>query len=400
MKCEFLAKTVVPLAASLVLTASGRAEVAPPDRRDEASDARLLPPDPSPTIPGSARRDLCQVLGVAHVDGKYHLTEKEFLIEGAEQVAALGARVIKLYLTVPPRQYPFNTDWPQTKTLVDVARTPPYRAVFAMPFSTYILTTYAAGRPEQYWRRGVGDDEARDETEQFYRLARDLLTRYRGSGKTFVLQHWEGDWALRGSYDPEAEPSETAVAGMIRWLNARQAGVDQARAEAGEDQVRVFHAAEVNLVRIAVSRERATVANRVLPHTPVDLVSYSAWDTQEDPQELRLALDYIARHAPDRPPFGDRNVYIGEFGLPENERPPEQVGRVVGGVIDTAVDWGCPFVVYWQVYCNEARRQPVRKNDDVRGFWLIRPDGSKSRAWHELDKRTRGDRPTDGLPVE
>ncbi len=73
----------------------------------------------------SAARDLCDVLGVTHVAGKYHLTDKPMLVEGADQIADLGTRVIKLYLTVPPRQYPFNTEWPTTKTLVDVARTPP-----------------------------------------------------------------------------------------------------------------------------------------------------------------------------------------------------------------------------------------------------------------------------------
>ncbi len=335
----------------------------------------------------AAVRRMREVLGVTHVAGKYHLTEKGFLEEGADQIAALGARVIKLYLTVPPRQYPFNTKWPEAKTPVDLARTPPYRAVFAKPFSTYLLTTYATGRGWHYWRSGVSEAEARDETEQFYRLTRYLLREYRGDAKTFVLQHWEGDWALRGSTRRDVDPSERAIAGMIRWLRARQAGVDRARSEVGQDGVRVFHAAEVNLVRIAMEEERPTVVNRVLPHAPVDLVSYSAWETQDDPRLFRRALDYIAQRAPDRQPFGARNVYIGEFGLPENDRPAEQLRRVIPGVIDTALDWGCPYVVYWQLYCNEARRQPVRHNDDVRGFWLIRPDGSKSWAWHELRRR-------------
>jgi len=339
----------------------------------------------------SKARDLRNVLGVTHVAGKYHLTEKSFLEEGADQIAALGSRVIKLYLVIPPRQYPFNTTWPQVKTLVELAETPPYRAVFDGPFSTYVLTTYAAGRGDHYWIHGIDEAQARDETEQFDRLARHLLTRYRGTGKTFVLQHWEGDWAARGSFDRKADPTPKAFAGMIRWLNARQAGVERARAEVGEDRVRVFHAAEVNLVRIALDQQRPTVADQVLPHARVDLVSYSAWDTQDDPKRLRRALDYIARHMPDREPFGDRNVYLGEFGLPENDRPAEQLRRVIPGAIDTALDWGCPWVVYWQLYCNEARRQPVRSNEDVRGFWLIRPDGSKSWAWHELRRRLVGD---------
>jgi hypothetical protein len=335
----------------------------------------------------TAKRDMRAILGVTHVGGKYHLTDQPFLTEGADRIADLGVGVIKLYLMVPPRQYPFNTDWPDCKSLVDLACTPAYQAVFAGPFSTYILTTYSVGRGDHYWIKEITEADAQDEADQFYRLARHLLTRYRGTGKTFVLQHWEGDWAARGSFDRNADPTEEAFSGMIRWLDARQTGVDRARAKVGQDRVRVLHAAEVNLVRIALQEGRPTVADRVLPHANVDLVSYSAWDTQDNPQLLRQALDYIARHTPDREPFGKHNVYIGEFGLPENERSAEQIQRVIPGAIDTAVDWGCPFVVYWQLYCNEARQQPVRTNDDVRGFWLIRPDGTKSWVWQEFQRR-------------
>ncbi len=341
------------------------------------------------------KRELRDVIGVTHVSGAYCLSEKEFLGEGADQILALGSRVIKLYLTVPPasnparRAYPFNSKWPQSRTLVELARTPYFRRVFDKPFTTYILTTYAAGRAQHYWRRGVTDAEARDEQRQFFELSRHLLTAYRGTGKTFVLQHWEGDWAIRGSFNPKVDPTPQAIQGMIRWLGARQAGVDQARAELGQNGVRVFHAAEVNLVKIGIRQRRPTVSNKVLPHTRVDLVSYSAWDTQDDGTEFRAALDYIAGQVPDRAPFGRRNVYIGEFGSPENERPLPQVKQAVGNVLSTALDWGCPWVVYWQLYCNEARRRPVDSNDDVRGFWLIRPDGTKTWAWGELQRRLR-----------
>lgn len=333
-------------------------------------------------------------LGVSHVAGSYQLSDKPFLVEGAEQIARLPCRVIKLYLTVPPRQYPFNTQWPETRTLVDVARTPPFRAVFAMPFSTYILTTYAAGRPDHYWLQGISEDQSRDESEQFYRLALHLLVTYRGSGKTFVLQHWEGDWAVRGALDPTHDPTPAAVEGMIGWLRARQRGVERAREQAGDQTVRVFHAAEVNLVRIAMEQGRPTVTTHVLPHVPVDLVSYSAWDTQHDAALFRRALDFIADHAIDSAHFGSKNVYVGEFGSPENERTEQQVRRTIGNVVDTASQWGCPYIVYWQVYCNEARHKPVRNNDDVRGFWLVRPDGVQATAWYALSEYLAASGPT------
>ena len=345
----------------------------------------LLAPDLEAADPQPALRDLRDVIGATHVAGKYHLTDKPFLAEGADQILSLGSRVIKLYLTLPPeRNYPFNSQWPQVNTLVELADTPYFQDVFEKPFTTYILTTYAAGRPDHYWRDGITEEQARDEEEQLYRLARYLLTTYGKSGKTFVLQHWEGDWAIRGKFDPKVDPSPRAVRGMIRWLSARQQGVERARIESDAASVRVFHAAEVNLVKIALKDGRPTVTDRVLPHTRVDLVSYSAWDTRGDPALLRSALDYIARHAPDREPFGDRNVYIGEFGLPENDFPLSEVKTTLRNTIHTAIDWGCPYVVYWQLYCNEARRRPVEANHHVRGFWLMRPDGSRGVAWQAL----------------
>jgi len=270
--------------------------------------------------------------------------------------------------------------------------------VFSKPFTAYFLTAYSVGRFEHYWIRGITDAQVREETERFYRLARHFLTEYRGSGKTFVLQHWEGDWAVRGSFNRTEDPTGTAFRGMIRWLNARQAGVDRAREEVGQEGVRVFHAAEVNLVHMGMIEKRPTVAARVLPHTRVDLVSYSAWDTQDDREMFRRALDFIAVHVPDRPPFGARNVYVGEFGVPENERTSEKLDRTLANVVDVGLDWGCPYLVYWQVYCNEFSRDqerptaPVTANDQVRGFWLLRPDGTRGRAWDFFDRRLRDSR--------
>jgi len=337
-------------------------------------------------------QDVRKILGVTHVSGAYHLTNGDFLAEGAEQVLALGSRVIKLYLHKPERSYPFGIEWPKVDSQVALAKTPPFRRALGMPFKTIILTAYAMGRFEHYWTRGITPEQEADETRRFYHLAKHLLTAYRGTGKTFVLQHWEGDWAIRGSFNARVDPKPEAIRGMIRWLNARQAGVDKARAECGQRGVRVLHAAEVNRVVETMVRGRPGVVDKVLPHTKVDLVSYSAWDGQGNPNTFRRALDFIAKHTPDRPPFGARNVYVGEFGGPENEFGRPRVRRTVENVVRISLEWGCPYVVYWQVYCNEPKHRPVRKNEDVRGFWLIRPDGSKSPTWDYFRRLLAGRR--------
>ncbi len=339
---------------------------------------------------------MAEFVGVTHIAGAYHLAPAggtDFLNEGADAVLALASRTIKVWFSRAQEKYPHNSAWPERfSSLVEMAEHPHYRALFDKPFRVIVLLVYALGRPEHYWRDGVTDDELADETRQLEELTRHLLTTYADSGKTFILQHWEGDWAIRGAYDREQDPTPTAIDGMARWLNARQAGVDQARSALPDRGVSVYHAAEVNLVARAMEEGQPCVTNTVLPRTRLDLVSYSAYDTAARRDDaFRRALDYIARHMPDRAPFGDRNVFIGEYGWPANDEP-EKHRRAVRNVVSTAREWGCPYTLYWQLYCNEPRQTPVEGNDDLRGFWLIRPDGAKTWAWRYLQQAiTRND---------
>ncbi|MBN2131325.1 MAG: hypothetical protein JW741_17625 [Sedimentisphaerales bacterium] len=355
-----------------------------------ADSAEVRPPQTE-----RGKREVRDVLGVVHVAGRYHLTDKDFLSEGADQILALGSRVIKVWFFSGRgsdslvRSYPYNSQWPKVDSLVEGAQTPYFAQLFRKPFTTYLLKVTSLGRDEGYWRKGITDEQKEDERRQFYELARHFLTAYKGTGKTFVLQHWEGDWMVRGNYDGNADPTDEALQNMVEWLNARQAGVDRARREIGQHGVRVYHAAEVNRVVASMRNGSPNMVNRVLPHTHVDLVSYSAWDSatahHADPNVLRDALDFIAAHVPDSPDFGSRNVYLGEFGMPESSFSLEQIQTAVPNAVRTGLDWGCPYLLYWQLYCNEQRDSsvspPVKSNDAVRGFWLIRPDGTKSPLW-------------------
>lgn len=337
----------------------------------------------------ATRKELRDIIGVTHVSGKYHLTDEDFLNEGADQIMALGSRVIKFWLHKPQQSYPFNSQWPKTNSPVDIAKSPYFIELFNKPMTTYILMCFSTGADAGYWRKGLTEDQKLQEQQQFYDLAKYLLTTYKGTGKTFVLQHWEGDWLIRGNYNGKVDPTPEAIRAMIEWLNARQNGANQARQEAGPIGVQVYHAAEVNRVVDSMREGKPNVVNKVLPHTNLDLVSYSAWDSVtahfENPQVFREALDFIAAHMPDSPDFGDRNVYVGEFGMPENKYSLGQIQTAIPNAIKTALDWGCPYIVYWQLYCNElADRQylpPVHNNEAVRGFWLIRPDGSRAWTW-------------------
>ncbi|MHC4369838.1 MAG: hypothetical protein ACYSW8_19680 [Planctomycetota bacterium] len=348
---------------------------------------------------GDNPKQLADIVGVTHVDGKYHLTDKDFLNEGADQILALGSRVIKVWFHNPPKSYSFNSRWPPMPSMVDIAKSPYFRELFDKPFTTYIMMCFSKGRGAGYFTSGMTAEQKLDEQRQFYELTKYLLTTYKRTDKTFILQHWEGDWLIRGSYDKNVDPTPEAIKGMIGWLNARQAGVSQARLEVGCDGVRLYHAAEVNRVVCSMRRGEPNLVNKVLPHTKLDLVSYSAWDATtehaRDPNVFRDALDFIATNMPDSPAFGGRNVYVGEFGMPENEFGAGRIREMIPDVIRTSLDWGCPYIVYWQLYCNELKLHnqptPVTDNDAVRGFWLIRPDGSKAWTWDYFHRLLKPD---------
>ncbi|HBL26244.1 MAG TPA: hypothetical protein DD490_05345, partial [Acidobacteria bacterium] len=325
------------------------------------------------------------VLGSTHADGKYNFTGENFLNEGADQLLELGTRVIKVWFdpnSTPT--YPFNSKWgPPPQNLEDLARHPYYRELFDKPFSTFILVL-ARRVPVNDFIDGMTPEEATVEREQTYGLARHLLTTYAGTGKTFVLQNWEGDHLLRRGLKEGEVPDRTRVRGMAAWLNARQVGVLNARRDVPAEGVTVAHAVEVNLLREAMAGN-VTVTNDVVPLTRADLYSYSSWDVQFDPAELVRALDYLAAKAPDSSLYGRRNVYLGEFGAAKDHVADEQDrAAVIRELTDAALGWGVRWAVYWQLYCNEPARvytTPRPANQDLRGFWLIRPDGVRTRMY-------------------
>ena len=62
-----------------------------------------------------------------------------------------------------------------------------------MRFHTYVLETAEFGMRDNFWKKGLSEKDRQKVHAQMYRLTRHLLTRYRGTGKTFVLQNWEAD---------------------------------------------------------------------------------------------------------------------------------------------------------------------------------------------------------------
>jgi hypothetical protein len=322
------------------------------------------------TAPGS---DLFNyILGTQAIGGRYQFTEKPALIEAAEVIRDMGATTIKFAL--PSDR--FNAD---VRTITDlVSRDPVYRQVLDMPFAHFQMWVNA--HAEGAWSKGLKPAQVIEEYRHVHDLAAHLLRTYSGTGKAFYLGHWEGDNMLRGDIGKKgnAKMADSVRAqGFIDWLKTRQQAVNDAKRDTPHQDVQVWHYTEVNHPTISLLENRPTLANRVLPFVPVDFVSYSAYDSQSDPMLLRDTFDYLQARLEPKPGISGKRVFIGEYGFwtqkegkPQNT-PQEQNQRSLE-VIRIALDWGCPFILYWQLYNNETDA-----DGSHRGFWMIDDKGVK-----------------------
>jgi len=81
--------------------------------------------------------------------------------------------------------------------------------------------------------------------------ATHLITKYQGTGKSFFIGHWEGDWAIRHNYRDPVDPQRAA---WFRYsLSEMQRAIDTAKMDnadlvGGMAGVKVWGYGEVNRV--------------------------------------------------------------------------------------------------------------------------------------------------------
>ncbi|MDE1160696.1 MAG: hypothetical protein PW792_01985 [Acidobacteriaceae bacterium] len=327
-------------------------------------------------------------LGATHYGGKYSLTEKPYLIEGAEALQSFGMRSIKLWLDTRLSGYEFHWKYPlgPHARLLEIIKLPVFQHVLAMPFEVYSFEVGAVRKQELDSKASFEQEEA-----QFEELANYLLNTFKDRDVTFILQHWEGDWILRGKdrdqykIGNKVDASERAGA-MIRWLQARQTGVERARAANPHSSCKVFHVSEVNRVYDTLHGLPGVITD-VIPHVNVDGVSWSSYDGMGagggSAVKTWQGLDIIEYHSGlnrTKKPF----VMIGEVGLPE-QRPgltPELITEWWDTAMAVFFAKKIPYIFQWELYDNETvgktsdAEKPVTDLSRLAGFWLIKPDGS------------------------
>ncbi len=350
------------------------------------------------------------VLGTQTFLPKYQFTEDTRLVETAKKIQAMGSNTIKLLLgvgAINDYKLPPNQQVNSYTTLLD--KEPSFRQVLRMPFNYYLFWVQPSpikeGKWQDYydWSQGYSETERFDEYQQMYDLTCYLLTTFNNSGKTFLLGNWEGDWAVMGApYDRNKEIPQKAFDGMIQRMNNRQLAVDNAKMDTSHKNVHVYHYMEVVLVEDTIQRGKNTLTNCVLPYVNVDYVSFSCysslgdyWDDsipfdvrkQHLKAKLKMALDFIDGHIPETNkslPW-EKRVFIGEYGFRRFHRGTQKIllsAEEQAGLMQTAaataLSWGCPFVLYWQMYDNECEEGGA----DPSGFAMIDSNGRKQPLYY------------------
>lgn len=322
------------------------------------------------------------VLGTQTFGPSYHFSDRHPLLETIEVIEEMGASVVKFGLGPASKKDP---PLPQgINSLLKLARdSPVHREALEKRFAFYVLWLDAFSHRD--WQQGFSAAARDAEYHEIYEFVCHLLNAYSGTGKTFYLGHWEGDGMLRHTVrrEDDARVTPAAVQGMIEWLSARQQAVDDAKRDTPHHGVEAWHYTEVNHVVIARNEGRPAVVNSVLPKVAVDFVSYSSYDStnRPEPQNLKSVLDYIESKLHPKPEIGGKRVFIGEYGFPVNRpgkpRAPGEQDAMSRTVMCAALEWGCPFVLYWELYNNE-----VSSDGTQVGFWMINDRGEKQPVFH------------------
>lgn len=140
---------------------------------------------------------------------------------------------------------------------------------------------------------------------------------------------------------------------------------------------------ELNRVFDALDKGYDRIINKVLPYINVDYVSYSSYDAIASTDystlkaKLHQALNAIESRMKPKADIEGKRVFIGEYGfdnLSNGESTQNLRSRMV---MKAALEWGCPFILYWEMYNNE-----ITENNQQKGLWLINDKGVKQQVYY------------------
>lgn len=304
------------------------------------------------------------ILGSQQIGRQYNFGESGVqVLDAARAIYRQGSRVFKLAISDKYAYQNGVQDDPSIDSLTKVVRDEPgIRAVLDMPFTDILFWASTFSVPK--WGQVATDTGLDAATEQLiydeiYELTAYLLTNYTGSGKSFYIGNWEGDWLLagEGSQDPENDITLAKINGMIDWATARQQAIDDAKAATPHTNVNVWYYLEMNRGDWAIDG-RPCMVNSVMPNlSKLDFVSFSSYSIKNfNEADTHAVLDVIHNALPtNSPPAGPRLI-IGEYGYTQQTMSQQQQTQLFIDKLKHYLSWdgGPPrFILMWEFFWNE-----------------------------------------------
>jgi hypothetical protein len=228
------------------------------------------------------------ILGSQQFGNQYSFGESDNRVQDyANASSRMGSRVIKFRLSNKYATDDGFTPIAAIDSLVELARDhPQVKAVLDGPGTDYLFWVSSFSYPS--WSNQLDENGLKPNVQvaiynEVRALAEHLLSTYSGTGKSFYLGNWEGDWMLAGSYkdDPTTIP-QNRIDGMIDWATVRQQAVDDAKAAVAHSDVNLWFYLEMN--RADWMRDGLPcVANSVIPNlSKLDFISVSSYSIHKD----------------------------------------------------------------------------------------------------------------------
>lgn len=316
----------------------------------------------------------------AFVASKYPTRTNDRLTHGADVAGDLGFEALKIYATPSyATAYPQQAWEASHATLTALAQDAAYEAVLGdARFNRFFINTwtFANGVNNKWINEWTNADSAAEESE-LYDFCVHLLSTY--SGKEFVIQNWEGDWALLGAFDVNATANPDRMRRMAEYLRSRQRAVTRARAAVASTS-KILHAVEVNR---CLDKFGGRV-HQLLAEVRPDAVSFSAyesintWGANQAAAEANIEALLTRSVRTIRGVLGPNvRLYIGEYGWPEAEPGFNSLsldgGALVQKVSDVGDALGITDCVFWELYDNEEQSPGV-----PRGYYVYDETGALS----------------------